>query len=278
MKKCLFVIAASLALASPAFGAKAHDSLPLHSGSYGQRVKDLQWLLGGHKPNVFTKVKGTFKWEPNGSFGARTKSALLAYKFRIGYPKAGECGTSTTYLQPTAGQYFFDLLTGKKQRPTCWVVLAAKRIKLPEPGISIHAQRIRVYEVSQLGVTEHPLGSNSGVQVHTYQSATGAYNAAWCVSFQQYSFLHTVGFTFADKTAGVFYAVGYGRNHGWLNAKAKVGAIVAFLDGQGHMGYVVKVTASGFVSTEGNQNNGVNEVFHAYGSRSYVFIYIPGVS
>jgi hypothetical protein len=45
--------------------------------------------------------------------------------------------------------------------------------------------RTRAFRVahSQLGVHEVPMGSNDGPQVNEYQSATGAYNQAWCASF-----------------------------------------------------------------------------------------------
>lgn len=36
---------------------------------------------------------------------------------------------------------------------------------------------------AEVGVTEHPAGSNSGPRVHTFQSATGAYGQPWCASF-----------------------------------------------------------------------------------------------
>lgn len=35
----------------------------------------------------------------------------------------------------------------------------------------------------EVGITEHPAGSNDGPRVHIYQSTTGAYRAAWCASF-----------------------------------------------------------------------------------------------
>lgn len=268
MRKLLLLAAFLLLFLAPPVSAKpCNDNWPLHPGSCGQRVADLQWLLAGHQPNAFTKVKPTFKWDPNGAYGARTKSALKAYRYRIG---VGNWQTDEV------GPYFFQVLkTG--HRPTAWVANAAHRLKAPDPGISAEAQKIRLYEQSQIGVLESPLGSNWGHSVSIYQSATGAYHAAWCVSFQQYSFQHVGYGTFASRSAGVFYVVEYGRQRNWLNAKAKVGSLVAFLDGQGHMGFVAKVTAAGFSSIEGNQSNGVHERWHPYFSRRYVFIYLPGV-
>jgi hypothetical protein len=289
--RLLLLLATAAAAISPgALAAGRTDAWNLHPGSRGPRVAALQWMLAGHCPNRYAvrcggKVKPTLHRYTAGIDGARTGSGVVAMKYRVGYPKAGECGASRSYLNASVGPYFFALLKGQKQRPTCWVVLAAKRIKLPAPGVSAAALKVKAFEVAQLGVTEQPAGSNRGPRisydaagVRAYQAATGAYGAAWCVSFQQASFLAELGVTFADRTAGVFYAVGYARSHGWLNAKAKVGELVAFLDYQGHMGFVAKITASGFSSIEGNQANGVHEVFHAYGSRPYAFIAIPGVA
>jgi hypothetical protein len=36
---------------------------------------------------------------------------------------------------------------------------------------------------AEVGVTEHPAGSNDGPRVHDYQATTGAYKAPWCASF-----------------------------------------------------------------------------------------------
>ena len=59
MKKVLLAVLAALLLCGPA-SAGRHDALPLHQGSAGPRVAALQWLLAGHRPNVFTKVKNPY--------------------------------------------------------------------------------------------------------------------------------------------------------------------------------------------------------------------------
>src|SRR5581483_1835500 len=91
-------------------------------------------------------------------------------------------------LKPVAGPYFFELLTGRANRPIRWVSNAAKRAAAPSTGPTQIALRIRTVELSQLGQTEHPIGSNSGWPVTMYQRATGAVGLAWCVSFQQWAF------------------------------------------------------------------------------------------
>lgn len=264
----LLVLLAALVLAAPA-GAK--DRFPLRPGSSGPRVAALQWLLCGGKPNVFKKIKGTLPCRMDrGYYGDRTAKAVVAYKYRLGLP-------APYFKQKTVGPRLFNVLSGKERRPADWVANAAKRVRAVVPGATPLALRIKALELSQLGVYES-WGTNWGPQIMAYQRVTGAYRAAWCVSFQQWSFLHGGYGTFANRTAGVFYAVDYARNRNWLNAKPKLGAIVAFMDGQGHMGFVTKVTASGISSVEGNSANRVLQRFHPFGSRRMVYIYLPGVA
>jgi peptidoglycan hydrolase-like protein with peptidoglycan-binding domain len=273
------VVSLGVSTVAPAAGSSSSSTV-LRKGSHGAKVKALQWLLTGHRPNVFTKVKGTFSGKPNGLYGAATDAAVYAYKYRLGYPMSLNRRGHTV-----AGPYFFALMRGTKTRPAGWVANAARRLKATEPGATPAALRIRTLLTSQLGVTERPDGSNRGPRISysvgstsSYQSSTGAYGAAWCVSFTQWAFHRVTGRYFGDRSAGVFYVVGWARPRNYLHARPKVGAIVAFMDGQGHMGTVVKVTASGFVSIEGNASNRVLERFHSLGDRRPVFIYLPGVA
>lgn len=266
----LAVLAASLALPAIASGATRHDAYPLHAGSTGPRVAGLQWMLSGHRPNVFRQVKPTLHHYTPGVFGARTKAAVVAYKFRLGYPPK--------LIRPVAGRYFIALLRGKP-RPVAWVALAQKRLKAVVPGASPLALKIKAVEVSQLGVSENT-GYNRGTTVDAYSRYFGLpLGLAWCEIFQQWSFAHA-GYRppFADRSFAVFYTVEWARQHGFLNAKAKVGALVAFLGDQGHIGYVVKVLASGYVTVEGNSSNRVQQVYHPWNDRLRVFIWLPGVA
>jgi hypothetical protein len=253
----------------------------LRVGAHGPQVAKLQWLTGNHPPNVFAKTKlhATFKGRPNGLFGKNTAAAVVAYKWQLGYPKR--------LLKPYVGPYFFELLTGKANRPVSWIALAAKRLAAPATGPTKIAMKIRAIEIGQLGVREHPDGSNRGPQVFIYQKVTGAYGLAWCVSFQQWAFYSSGYGTFAGATAGVYVAVDWAQPRGLLRARPKVGAIVAFVDydrhghripGTGHMGYVIRVTVGGFVSVEGNASNRVLERYHANSERPHVFIYLPGLA
>jgi hypothetical protein len=289
------LLAGGLAHAADGKAPPCNDNWSLHAGSCGQRVSDLQWLLGSHKPNVFTEVKATFRFKPNGSYGARTKSAVLAFKYRIGYPKKGECGAKTTMLVDDTGPLFFAILEGHAKRPACWISLAAGRVKAivaAQPTKTALAWKALL--VSQLGVTESPVGSNRGPRISysvgrypSYQSATGAYGVAWCVSTQQWAAQVVGSGHFADDTAGVYYAVDYYAARNLVFAKPKFGSLVAFItynsrgqraSGTGHMGFVVAVQANSFTYIAGNDSNGVREHTIAFGSRPYAFIRLPGVA
>ena len=287
------VLAACVAALVFCAPAQARDSFPLHPHSSGPRVAGLQWLLGGHRPNVFNKVKPTFRHRPNGFWGPRTTSALNRYRYRIGYPGKGQCGSRVNmWAASKATGYLFNLLKGKAKRPICWVGLAAKRVKgAVRPGATAAALAIQKLEVEQLGVAEQPLGSNRGCRISytcdgfgPYQGATGAYGAAWCASFQQWAFMNRApDGRFADDSAYVPYIADWAQRHNFLVAKPRVGSLVVFLNPDRllvnayHIGYVVRVTASGVQTVEGNYSDGVHEVWRPY-STPMVYVDIPGVS
>ncbi len=139
------------------------------------------------------------------------------------------------------------------------------------------AKLLAWYE-KEVGTKEEPLGSNRGQRVHYYQSSTGAYNAAWCVSFLQKG-LQALGIPrLADRTAGVFYLVGWARKHGLTRSVPKMGYFVAFMHGQGHIGIVKNVYKNGsFRTIEGNATNRVrgDRVYPKNGA--YAFVKVPGV-
>jgi hypothetical protein len=289
----------ALGLTAPTAGAaKCNDRWELHPGSCGQRVDDLQWLLAGHRPNVFTEVKPTFKHPPNGAYGARTKSAVTAYKYRIGYPRKGQCGAKADLVNPNVGPQFFAILRGQQKRPPCWVALVSGRLKAIQAGQpTARTVAWKALLIGWLGIDEQPVGSNRGPCIsssctragHTFtiQASTGAYGAAWCVSTQQAA-AAIVGYGhFADDTAGVYYAADYYARRNLVFAKPKIGSLVAFITynsrgqrvpGTGHMGFVVAVQANSFTYIAGNDSNGVREHTIPDGSRPYLFIRLPGVA
>jgi len=52
----------------------------------------------------------------------------------------------------------------------------------PDPEPTFAARLLKIAH-EQLGVKEHPAGSNDGEAVRQYQATTGAYHQPWCASF-----------------------------------------------------------------------------------------------
>jgi hypothetical protein len=276
LKRALLCAAVAALLIVPAANAAYRP------GQAARAVCGVKWMISGphgHKPNVFTKVHGTYG-RPLRPFcnyyGPTLARAVRAYKFRLGYPMR--------YVRPVIGPYFLDLLQGRRQRPLRWVALAQRRATPVVSGPTLRALRIKALELSQLGVHEVPDGSNRGPRISygsggfgPYQGATGAYGAAWCASFQVWA-VHAAGYGWVgDRSAGVLYIEGWAHARGYIQATAKVGDLVAYLDDGGHIGYVVKVTASGYVEVSGNTGNAVRETWHPWNFRLRVFIALPGI-
>lgn len=279
---------------------RCNQTYPLHGAhghvraSCGDRVKAIQWLLSGKKPSVYTKTKPTFHWAPNGLYGARTKSAVRAMKYRIGYPAKGQCGAHRTALTTTTSQHLIRLLEGKAQRPRCWVGLAADRIKgVVVPGATKRALAIKTLELSQLGVHEIPDGSNRGPRISyasggfgPYQGSTGAYGLAWCSSFADWALKRITGHGFGSANdAYVPTVVEYAQARGWLQAKPRLGSFVVFLTSSGqlasayHIGYVISlVGSSGVMTIEGNAGNAVREVYRRFSVYRMIYVDVPGVA
>lgn len=251
-----------------------HDKLPLKAGSSGPNVVKLQTLLAG-KGNVFDKVAPVWKNKPNGLYGDKTAAAVYALKYRLGYPSKDNVHGHTT-----AGADFFNLLEGKSKRTLQMVALAQRRLQAVEAGMSVTAFSIKQIELSQLGAHESPAHSNCGPVIDVYFRYFGiGCGLPWCEIFQQWAFASAgVKPPFANRSFFVEYTADWARQHGYLSAKARPGSLVAFLDDGGHIGYVVKVMAAGYVTIEGNSTDMVHEVYHPWNLRLRVFINIPGVA
>lgn len=252
-----------------------HDKLPLHLGSHGPRVVQLQELLAGGHGNVFRKIKPTYKGKPNGLLGEKTELALFAYKYRLGYP-----GKFNIKAHPIAGADLFNLLTGKTKRTLVMVALAQQRLQAVEAGMTDLAFSIKKLELAALGAHEQPDGSNCGPEIDKYFAYFHiSCGLPWCEIAQQYFFAKG-GYSppFANRSFLVTYTADWARQHGYLNAKAKPGALVAFLDDGGHIGYVTHVYSAGYVTIEANSSNRVAQVFHPWNARLRVFIWLPGVT
>jgi hypothetical protein len=129
---------------------------------------------------------------------------------------------------------------------------------------------------AELGVREDPLGSNRGPRVRQYQSSTGAYNAAWCVSFLQWGLQKNGVARIANRSAGVFYCVDWARKNGLLRYSPKPGYLACYMWSQGHIGVVEEVTLrGGFMAIEGNASNRVMRKWRD--GKNTVYIRVPGI-
>jgi hypothetical protein len=129
---------------------------------------------------------------------------------------------------------------------------------------------------AELGVREVPYGSNRGPRVRQYQSSTGAYNAAWCVSFLQWGLQKNGVARIANRSAGVFYCVDWARKNGLLRYSPKPGYLACYMWSQGHIGIVEDVSVGGgFMAIEGNASNSVRRNWRD--GKNTVFIKVPGV-
>lgn len=61
-------------------------------------------------------------------------------------------------------------------------VFDARTRRLIQPRLTTGERALKV-ATGELGVKEHPAGSNDGPRVREYQSVTGAYREPWCASF-----------------------------------------------------------------------------------------------
>jgi hypothetical protein len=128
---------------------------------------------------------------------------------------------------------------------------------------------------SELGVREVPMGSNRGPRVRQYQSSTGAYGAAWCVSFLQWGLQKNGVPRIANRSAGVFYCVDWARKNGYLRYSPKPGYLAAYMWSAGHIGIVEELSSGGFMAIEGNASNMVRRNWRD--GRNTVYIKVPGV-
>jgi hypothetical protein len=117
--------------------------------------------------------------------------------------------------------------------------------------------------LTQVGVKESPPDSNSGPRVRIYQAVTGAFRAAWCASFVQWSFC-AVGYKqpLLGRSAYVPYILDTARRYGWVVSKAAPGDLACYdWEGDGvcdHIGIVkTKPDVHGtFTAVEGNTTVG----------------------
>jgi peptidoglycan hydrolase-like protein with peptidoglycan-binding domain len=241
---------------------------PIRQGDTGQRVADLQWRLLGHN-HYGLQLRSS---RPTGWYGPPTAAQVRRAKYRLGWPIAHVLSADGA----RAGAYFRDIFAGRRTRPYAFRAKAGAR----QSAATANACSRRIVGIANtyVGVRESPVGSNTGPQVRVFQASTGAYGAAWCVSFVQHVLIRSGYGTIADRSAGVFYVLEYARRRGWTRSRPRPGNLAAFRTWQGHVGIVKSVSSSGFVTVEGNASDSVLERFHPFGSRPVTFIALPRCS
>lgn len=324
LRLLLTIVAAVAAFASPAQAESAHvsahaavhtirnDNWPLHPRSVGDRVAGLQWMLAGHCPNRFAvacggKVKPTLHHWTSRVFGPRTKSALIAYRYRLGFPAKGQCGAKASKLVDTVGPWFWALLRGSRDahghliatRPACWVALAASRVELiDKTQPTTLALAIKWWELKQVGTREYgwnigTVKGPGGWSINDLQAHFHLYGLAYCEIFQEDAF-DLNGYKpipFSPYPFTVIPTYQWAAAHGYASAKAQIGSLMAWIGGAGHIGYVIGVDADsagnvhGYTTVEANTHpeGGGNEGvwikhYPVPGSSLRLFINLPGVT
>ena len=116
---------------------------------------------------------------------------------------------------------------------------------------------------SQLGVMEHPRGSNDGPEVRTYLGATGLGSGnPWCAAFVSWCFGQveaaqntTIAF---PKTASCDVILEFARRHDILFTEALDGDVFLVLADRSdatHTGFVGSIQNGKFTTVEGNSNS-----------------------
>ena len=117
--------------------------------------------------------------------------------------------------------------------------------------------------ISQLGVEEHPRGSNDGAEVRAYLRATGLGSGnPWCAAFlawcvQQVEVTRTMDIAW-PKTASCDVILAFARRHDILFTEAQDGdvfLVLASANDATHTGFVRSTSKTKFSAVEGNSNS-----------------------
>ena len=202
----------------------------------------------------------------------------------------GALGTKGGTYDPTgnspAGAYYQQIIKGVNVNST------GAGTFTPSPPTSTPAtQTVLRLVKSQIGVTEHPPGSNSGPQVNLYLSSVGLPpGAPWCAAFVSY-ILDKAGLgNLVPKTGSVQVIYDYAVQKGWTYAPGTTipkpgdlavynwsGATTADVNvDQNHIGFVVSVNANGNPNViAGNEANSVGAQPEKDLSDVVAFIHLP---
>lgn len=107
--------------------------------------------------------------------------------------------------------------------------------------------------LSQVGVHEVPWGSNTGPEVRIYQSITGGYYEPWCASFVSWALAENGYKGRVSARAWDWEDIGTKVSL----ASAKVGDIVPFNIGDGHVGIYLSHTSTMVKTVDGNTSDQV---------------------
>lgn len=223
----------------------------------GDEVKSLQRRLAG--TNTF---KENYRPGPiDGVFGETTAAASYRAKYALGYPKAE--------LKRTYGPTLDNYLTGKTKLPDDYAKRRRDRKQQATTVTPLREKALKV-AVSQLGISESPMGSNR-CKFSAWYGLVGpwcAMFATWCYDTQgSKAFVKGSRFAYVGAITAAARAGGRGLA---IVRDPKPGDLVCW--GDWHVGLFEGWTASGFRSIEGNYANKVSRVTHARGEASRVFV------
>jgi len=169
------------------------------------------------------------------------------------------------------------LIDGKVGFFTWGAMFGAESVPSSHPTSSSLVSAAIDFAATQVGVLEHPLGSNRGPEVDQYLRAVGlnpvGQSFAWCVAFTHFCYLKAAESLGRDnphiKTAGVLdHWNQAGRKPGVLRITktdaisdpglVKPGSlfIIDLGGGFGHSGMVVETNSGRMITIEGNTNDG----------------------
>jgi hypothetical protein len=281
VRATVVLLIAATALLAPSDGLARHDRT-LHRGNVGADVCALQWLLSGGKPSVYRGLRvypRKLVRRSGCQFGKRIAASVTRAKVLLGWPKGKR--------KPVAGRDFLAIIQGKTARPLGYIARAARvkadavrrnRARLAKLAANSRAGRMIALARRECCGFRETWGRNRGPRVDVYTAVTGTRGLPWCAAFLQW-LRRQVGLPVFGRPAPahVFTIVGAARSRGLLRSVPRPGRWVAFLDRLGHIGMVVTLQRTGFVSIEGNASDGVLARFHPYSnSRPKVYIVQPG--
>jgi hypothetical protein len=191
----------------------------------------------------------------SGVFGDQTHQAVILFQMRF------------------PDQYGAPLKPDGQIGPLTWAALFGRQsIPVAEPASGLLKQALAIAR-TQVGITENPVGSNSGPEVNSYLKSVGLGKGfAWCAAFVYWCFNEAADKQGCEnpliKTAGVLdhwrkamdREIAVVRHVAAKNNPVLVKPGMIFImdygSGNGHTGFVEKIEEGRLVTIEGNTNDG----------------------